>query len=211
MDLYNLRHEYHQAELSRKSLHTSPFSQFEKWMEEALKAGVIEANAMALATADRHGKPFCRMVLMKAFDTTGLTFFTNLTSSKGQQLHYNPQAAVVFWWKELERQVRVEGDIQEVCRRDVQMYFSRRPRASQLATKASRQSQVIPSRHFLEEEVARLQKVYENAEVPLPEEWGGFKLIPTRFEFWQGRAERMSDRFSYALINEVWQIDRLSP
>lgn len=192
-------------------MHQSPFLQFSLWFEEALNAEVVEPNAMALATATLQGTPSCRMVLMKAVDETGFTFFTNIYSKKGQELTANPQASATFWWKELERQVLISGTAAPVPKEEARAYFAKRPHTSQLGTRTSRQDEAVPSREFLEKEYQRLEGLYKNQPVPLPADWGGFKIIPRRFEFWQGRTGRLHDRFSYTLTKDEWVVERLSP
>lgn len=211
MEAKNLRREYLKKRLSRGELKESPFDQFRKWFVDALEEQIIEVNAMTLATASISGKPSCRMVLMKHFDESGLYFFTSYESRKARELKENPQAAALFFWEELERQVIVEGNVEVVSREISQAYFSKRPRGSQLGAWASHQDSVIPSREHLEQEYTRLEESYKAQEIPLPPFWGGFKLIPNRFEFWQGREDRLHDRFSYTQENNLWKIERLSP
>lgn len=223
MDMESFRRNYNLASLMLENLKENPFDQFKHWLEEALKVNVVEPNAMALATASREGKPSCRMVLMKKFDQSGFVFYTNLQSRKSRELTEMPFASATFYWKELERQVLIEGNVNEVNREESKAYFSSRPRGSQLSAWASMQDQIIPSRKPLEEAYEVAEKRYLDAAVPLPEFWGGFRVHPTRFEFWQGRPDRLHDRFQYvpvpsdgfqympAASGSRWQIDRLSP
>lgn len=211
MDIFQLRHEYLQKSLGRNDLCDSPFDQFQNWFDEALKADILEPNAMALASASTCGTPSCRMVLMKNFDSSGIFFFTNLYSRKGVELTTNPRAAVTFWWKELDRQVHVQGSVETVSREYSKYYFSQRPKPSQIGTRSSRQGETIPSRQFLKDEHDRLAALYADTEVPLPADWGGFKIVPHQFEFWQGRENRIHDRFCYVLQDGEWKIARLSP
>lgn len=211
MDEKNLRKEYLKKKLSRNELKASPFDQFRKWFADALEEQVIEVNAFALATATVEGKPSCRMVLMKHFDESGIIFFTNYASRKAHEVTENPQASALFFWKELERQIAIEGKVEPVSEEESKAYFSKRPRGSQLSTWASHQSTEIPSRDYLEQKYVYFDNLYKDQEVPLPHFWGGFRLIPYRFEFWQGRQDRLHDRFSYVEENQVWKISRVSP
>lgn len=211
MDISQLRQEYLLRGLSSKDLNASPFTQFLQWFEESVKAGIREANAFSLATSTLEGTPSCRLVLMKGFDSSGLLFFSNIYSCKSRQLAINPQAAAVFWWKELERQVLIRGRVERLTAAAASGYFSKRPRKSQLGARASRQSEAIPCRDFLKKEYKRLDALYKNCQVPVPQDWGGFKIIPHYFEFWQGRASRLHDRFCYTPLADAWEIKRLSP
>ena len=211
MDIHHLRQEYLQRALAREDLLASPYAQFDLWFQEALKAQVTEPNGMALATATLAGVPSCRLVLMKAFDEKGVIFFTNIYSRKAQDLALNPQAAATFWWKELERQVHIAGSVTALDQAEARAYFAERPRTSQLGTRSSRQSEKIPSREFVEKERQRLDRLYSGLEVPMPADWGGYRLHPQKFEFWQGRACRLHDRFIYLAAADGWTIDRLSP
>ncbi len=211
MDFKDQRKDYAAGTLNRKDLNESPFDQFQHWMEDVLKANVIEPTAMTLATATREGKPSSRVVLMKHFDEDGLIFFTNYESRKARELDSNPVASVTFWWKELERQVIIEGKVERVSRQEDEAYFALRPRLSQISTWASRQDQPLQSREVLENEFVLFEKQFEGQAVPLPPYWGGFRLIPHAFEFWQGRRNRLHDRFSYTRERETWRIQRLSP
>jgi len=211
MDPHALRKEYSQKSLKRKDLAKNPLHQFKLWLDEAIQADLIEPNAMSLATATLQGKPSCRTVLMKAFDEKGFVFFTNMQSRKAQELKENPQAAAIFWWHELERQVTLEGKIEETAPGEAETYFSKRPRGSQLGTWSSQQDQSLESREKLEAAYNHAKERFSRAEVPMPPYWGGFRLIPTRYEFWQGRSDRLHDRFVYVLKEGNWQIERLSP
>jgi pyridoxamine 5'-phosphate oxidase len=165
---------------------------------------------MTIATATQNGIPSARMVLLKAFDETGFTFFTNYKSRKGKELLENPFASILFWWREFERQVRIEGKIEKISRKDSEEYFNLRPLKSRYGALASNQSEGVESREILEKKFADLEKQFgENP--PTPENWGGYKLIPSKFEFWQGRRDRLHDRICYELIKNNWQIKRLSP
>lgn len=211
MDIQHFRRNYTFASLRSKDLGANPFIQFQHWFDEAVKASVVEPNAVALATVSKTGKPSCRMVLMKRFDASGFIFYTNLESRKAQEIKGFPFAVMTFFWKELERQVVIEGEVKEVLRQESETYFSARPRGSQLSAWASAQGQKIPSRDVLEKAYEAVENRYLNKPVPLPDFWGGFCLNPNRFEFWQGRQDRLHDRFQYMLENSKWKIDRLSP
>ncbi len=206
-----MRLDYRLKKLSKNSLNQDPFTQFKDWLEEAVRSQLIEPNAMSLATSAKSGKPSCRTVLLKGFDTRGFMFFTNLESRKARELNENPQASAIFWWRDLERQVLLEGSVETVSQEESSLYFARRPRASQLSAWASHQDAVIASRQLLEEQYRQMDERFRDQSVPKPPFWGGFRLVPERFEFWQGRADRLHDRFQYVLEEGVWKIDRLSP
>ncbi|WP_068467432.1 pyridoxamine 5'-phosphate oxidase [Candidatus Protochlamydia phocaeensis] len=210
LDIHKLRQDYQLRSLDLPDLDPDPIKQFEQWFQEALHAHVLEPNAMTLATASLQAAPSCRTMLLKAIDT-GFIFFTNYESRKGRELDENPQASLGFLWKELERQVIIEGCAEKLSRQESERYFLSRPRGSQLGAWASHQSQVIPSRSALEEAFEHVNKEYEGKIIPLPPYWGGYRLLPKRFEFWQGRHNRLHDRLSYKLINQIWTIERLAP
>ncbi|MGF1589921.1 MAG: pyridoxamine 5'-phosphate oxidase [Pleurocapsa sp.] len=209
----DLRQNYTLAGLSEADLNPHPIKQFEIWFQQALEADLIEPNAMTLATATSDGKPTARIVLLKGVSDRGFVFYTNYESQKGQQLIANPYAALVFLWDRLERQVRIEGKVEQLQPEESAEYFQSRPKASQLGAWASAQSRVIPNREVLEQKLADLQKKYsDDATVPLPQHWGGFRVIPNRIEFWQGRPSRLHDRLVYDLQTDgSWHIERLSP
>jgi pyridoxamine 5'-phosphate oxidase len=188
-----------------------PLAQLERWLGEASGAGLVEPTAMALATVAADGRPSVRMVLFKGLHDGGLTFYTNYDSRKAGELAANARAALVFWWDRLERQVRVEGRVGKLPRAISGRYFHRRPRESQLSAAVSRQSQVVGSRAELEKRYAALERNLGGAEVPLPENWGGFVLVPDLFEFWQGRRGRLHDRLVYRPAGRDWRIERLEP
>ncbi|MDJ0595573.1 MAG: pyridoxamine 5'-phosphate oxidase [Pleurocapsa sp. MO_226.B13] len=207
-----LRQNYTLAGLSETDVNSDPIAQFNVWFQQALDADLLEPNAMTLATATRDGKPTARIVLLKGVDKRGFVFYTNYESQKGQQLITNPYAALVFLWDKLERQVRIEGKVTKLDIEESKEYFHSRPKASQLGAWASDQSQVIPNREVLEQKLASLEAKYKDQTVPLPEHWGGFRVIPSRVEFWQGRPSRLHDRLVYDLQSDrSWQIKRLSP
>ncbi|AKG23608.1 pyridoxamine 5'-phosphate oxidase [Calothrix sp. 336/3] len=207
-----LRKDYTLQDLKETEVDTNPVIQFKTWFDQALAAQIIEPNAMTIATTTRDGKPSARMVLLKDFDERGFVFFTNYHSQKGQELIDNPQGAIVFWWAELERQVRICGTVEKVSEQESDYYFNSRPQNSRLGAWASEQSEVIPYREILEEKLELLQEKYANTEIPRPPHWGGFRVIPTEIEFWQGRASRLHDRLRYSRQEDgSWKIERLSP
>lgn len=208
----DLRREYSLQQLNKKDAHPNPFEQFTLWFDQAVAAKLPEPNAMTLATATSDGKPSARMVLLKDYDERGFVFYTNYKSRKGQQLLANPWGAIAFWWTQLERQVRIEGQIEQVSAEESDAYFHSRPQDSQLGAWASEQSQVIDSREVLEQRLQQLKKEYETKTIPRPPHWGGFRLIPVAIEFWQGRPSRLHDRLLYQRTAEgSWMIQRLSP
>ncbi|BAZ52450.1 pyridoxal 5'-phosphate synthase [Nostoc sp. NIES-4103] len=208
----DLRKDYTLEGLSETEINSNPFIQFKKWFDQALKAQLPEPNAMTLATAMPDGKPSARMVLLKDFDERGFVFFTNYNSRKGQELAENPQASLVFWWAELERQVRISGHVEKVSEIESDQYFESRPAKSRLGAWVSNQSEVIESREVLEQRMQEFQSKYENQEIPRPPHWGGLRVIPAEIEFWQGRSSRLHDRLLYThSIDGSWKIERLSP
>lgn len=212
LSLHDIRKDYRMASLSESDVLSDPFRQFEKWFAEVLHAEVEEANAMTLATVAEDGSPSARIVLLKDFDERGFYFYTNYGSRKARQLDDNPHAAVVFFWKELERQVRIEGIVRRAEPQMSDAYYAARPRESQIGAWASPQSEVIPGRSFLEERVAEIRTRFQEGEVKRPGFWGGFVVAPKRVEFWQGRASRLHDRIQYRLQpDESWVIERLAP
>ncbi len=212
MDTSNLRKEYISDSLNEQDLDPDPFKQFSKWFQQALEAQLLLPDAMTLATATREGKPSARIVLLRGFDERGFVFYTNYESQKGRELAENPYAALVFYWAELERQVRITGQVQKVTREESENYFRSRPLESRLSAWASRQSRVIPSREVLESKVEQLRAEFPNGNIPLPPDWGGFRLVPQTIEFWQGRPNRLHDRFRYTRQpDNSWLIERLAP
>ncbi len=210
-DLAALRQEYSQHELSRASVANDPFEQFGKWFDETVAAEIFEPNAMHLGTASLGGVPSGRTVLLKGFDATGFTFFTNYNSRKGRELAANPNCYLHFFWKELERQIFIRGIAAKVSTQESDKYFAKRPYKSQIGALASAQSSVIESRETLEQQFEELVAKYPEGSVPRPENWGGFTVTPSEFEFWQGRRSRLHDRIRYRLKEGIWHIDRLSP
>ncbi|WP_416676853.1 pyridoxamine 5'-phosphate oxidase [Egbenema bharatensis] len=212
MDVHHLREEYTQSELSRKHLQQDPFKQFELWLQQACHAELPEPNAMTLATVSAQGEPFVRTVLLKYFDQDGLVFFTNYESRKARQIDENPHVALLFPWLTLQRQVQITGTAAKISTAESLQYFATRPRGSQLGAWCSPQSSVISSRQMLLVEFERMKQQFLNREIPLPSFWGGYRVIPNRFEFWQGRSNRLHDRFLYARQgNGGWDIQRLAP
>jgi len=209
--LNNLRREYKLNKLSEETVHKSPFSQFESWFKQVMKMGLIEPNAMILATANKKSNPSVRVVLIKAISNKGITFFTNYNSRKGQDLSQNSSASLLFFWAELERQVRIEGKIKKISRAESQKYFDTRPVESRIAAWASEQSKKIPGREHLELKFQKLEKKFTGKKIPVPPNWGGFRLVPEYFEFWQGRESRLHDRICYKKVNKNWKIFRLAP
>jgi len=209
--IQNLRQDYRHASLTETDIDENPFKQFEKWFKDAVTSQLFEPNVMTLATAGLSGKPTARILLLKGFDEHGFIFFSNYDSKKGKELEENPYAAMVFFWAELERQVRIEGVISKVNEDTSSAYFHSRPKGSQIGAAASPQSSIIPNREVLEEQVALLTEKYSDQEVPRPLNWGGYQLKPTHIEFWQGRSSRLHDRIAYTEVNGTWVINRLAP
>ena len=210
-DIASLRKEYKREELTEESVAANPFDQFRAWFDEALAAQLPEPTAMTLATADTQGVPSARTVLLKGVDETGFVWYTNYASEKGQCLEQNPVAAILFFWPELERQVRISGTVERVSRDESEAYFHSRPRESQLGAWASHQSTVVASREDLEQSYAAMQQQFADGEIPLPPTWGGYRLSPLRIEFWQGRQSRMHDRIRYRRSDGGWVTERLAP
>lgn len=207
-----MRKDYGLAGLLEKDLAKNPFLQFEKWFQEAEAARLVEPNAMSLATTGRDGRPSVRTVLLKHCDGRGFVFYTNLESRKGRELADHARAALLFPWVALERQVIAEGPVTQVSREEADAYFHSRPRASQLAAWASPQSTVVAGRAVIEESYRVVEKKYEGREVPLPPQWGGYRLAPETVEFWQGRRSRLHDRLRYRRDpGGDWTVERLAP
>lgn len=210
-DVASLRNEYAKMELNQNSCESSPYNQFEKWFDEAIKADILEPNAMVLSTANLKGAPSQRTVLLKGFDQTGFTFYTNYASRKGKEIASNSQVSILFPWYALERQIIISGTIEKTSREDAETYFHSRPRGSQLGAYVSNQSETLTDRNEIERKLEALEKEFEGKKIPLPENWGGYEIIPHRFEFWQGRKSRLHDRIQYELENNIWKTSRLSP
>lgn len=210
MDLAALRQEYMRAGLHEKDLEADPLAQFGNWFEEALRSGVALPNAMTLATATKRGRPSARAVLLKGFDERGFVFYTHYRSRKGRELEENPQAMLLFCWEELERQVGIEGRASRVSAAESDDYFASRPLGSRLSAIVSPQSERVTSREALEILLEQAAKRWREAP-PRPEHWGGYRLAPERFEFWQGRKDRLHDRLCYSRAGGGWKIERLAP
>ena len=198
--------------LRRSDLDPNPIRQFAHWFTAAIEAGIRDVNAMSLATAGTDARPSVRIVLLKSFDQDGFVFFTNYDSAKGEQLKANPYAALGFYWIELDRQIRITGKVQKTSRKESEAYFHSRPVGSQLGAWVSRQSTVIDARRVLDARMAEMTERFGNKRIPLPPHWGGYRLKPDIIEFWQGRLNRLHDRFRYTrLADGSWQMDRLAP
>lgn len=211
-DLIEERRDYSANTLAASDLAATPVEQFRHWMKQARDAKILDASAMAVATADQHGQPHVRIVLLKKFDETGFAWYTYQESDKGRQLAENPQASILFYWRELERQVRIEGHVIPLDPSDADEYFYSRPEGSRFSAAASIQSAPVANRLELENKVAALHKQYPDGNVPRPPVWAGYKLQPERFEYWQGRDDRLHDRFIYQKNDSgSWQTQRLSP
>ncbi|WP_299735615.1 pyridoxamine 5'-phosphate oxidase [uncultured Endozoicomonas sp.] len=212
MDISHLREEYTQAGLNRDNLDENPFAQFELWFQQAEQAQLPEPNSMSLATADADGVPSLRTVLLKYFDDSGFVFFTNYSSNKSKDITSNPQVAIMFPWIPLERQVIVRGRAEKISTAESLKYFTSRPEGSQLGAWVSHQSSVITGRKVLEMKLEEMKRKFKEGKIPLPDFWGGYRVVPEKIEFWQGRPSRLHDRFLYTrLPSNDWQIERLAP
>lgn len=207
----DIRTDYQQATLDEATIGNSPIAFFKQWFGEAQDAKAEEVNAMTLATVDSTNRPHARIVLLKDVDEQGFVFYTNYESDKGQQLAANPNAALVFFWKELERQVRIEGTVAKVSEAESDRYFHSRPAQSRIGAWASPQSSIIADRQVIERAEKKYQEAFSDGNIPRPNHWGGYRVLPTYIEFWQGRSSRLHDRISFRLINGVWQKARLAP
>ena len=212
-DIAAIRKEYRLQSLNETDAQDEPMQQFDRWWQDALHSRIEEVNAMTLVTATREGKPSARIVLLKGYDENGFCFFTNYASKKGQELGGNPQAALVFFWKELERQVRIEGIAEKLSEEESDTYFNSRPPESRLGAWSSPQSAVIGSRDILESNMAEYKEKFGRSTIPRPPHWGGYRIVPALIEFWQGRENRLHDRLQYTrdLHSERWSRVRLAP
>lgn len=209
--LIALRRDYSTATLDEADVSPNPLEQFGIWMEQALAADVLDVEAMALATVSGDGTPSARVVLLRGYDARGFSFYTNYESSKATDLAANSKCALVFHWREIERQVRIQGVADQVSDEESERYFATRPRGSQLGAWASKQSTVLKNRHELEQRWQALEKEYTGCEIPRPAFWGGYRVAPEMMEFWQGRRSRLHDRLRYLKTNDGWKIERLAP
>jgi pyridoxamine 5'-phosphate oxidase len=211
MSLEQQRREYRYGRLTRESLDDSPFEQFDRWLRQAIDGPITDPTAMSLATVDRAGRPWQRIVLLKHADSRGFVFYTNLGSRKAEDIAHNPEVSLHFPWLAMDRQVVIGGRAERLGFREVVSYFASRPRESQLAAWASRQSRRIGSRQALEAQFTAMKEKFGRGEVPLPDFWGGYRVVPREFEFWQGGERRLHDRFQYLRADDQWQIARLAP
>ncbi|GAC1442934.1 MAG: pyridoxamine 5'-phosphate oxidase [Sediminibacterium sp.] len=212
LPIADIRRDYKLQSLNEADIAADPFDQFNRWWQEAINSHIDEVNAMTLATATKDGIPSARIVLLKGYDKNGFVFFTNYNSHKGMELALNPYAALVFFWKELERQVRIEGRVEKTSEADSNTYFQSRPAGSRIGAWASPQSSVIADRRVIEDLVSAYGKKFESGAIPRPAGWGGYIVKPVKMEFWQGRADRLHDRLQYTLKEEGnWFIERLAP
>jgi pyridoxamine 5'-phosphate oxidase len=211
MDIGELRRDYSQRGLDRADLNPDPFGQFELWFQQAREAELLEPNALVLSTVSPAGMPYQRTVLLKYFDREGFVFFTNYGSRKAQHMAANTQVSLLFPWYPLERQLAIAGNASKISSTESLRYFASRPRGSQLGAWVSQQSSIISSRQLLEMQFEKMKEKFLNQSVPLPDFWGGYRVSPISFEFWQGRPSRLHDRFLYSLEGNNWAIARLSP
>ena len=210
-DIQKLRHEYTKLSLDESQVDPNPFNQFRTWFQEAIKAKVAEPNAFNFATVDANGKPHQRILLLKGLEGDKFKFYTNYSSAKANEIVANPNVSLNFFWMELERQVRIDGIARKLPLEESEAYFRSRPHLSQIGAHSSNQSEVVPNRQYLEEKFKENMDKFEEGNVPLPETWGGYEIVPNFFEFWQGRPSRFHDRITYRILDGNWEIKRLSP
>jgi len=212
MSIADIRKDYSLQTLDENDVASNPIDQFTKWWKEAVSSDIDEVNAMTLATVSSEGIPAARIVLLKGYDKNGFVFFTNYDSKKGQDMLSHPLAALVFFWKELERQVRISGRVEKVSAEESDAYFQSRPEGSRLGAWASPQSKAINNRQVIEEQLVAYQQTYHLQPIPRPPHWGGYRVVPDTIEFWQGRSSRLHDRIQYKLDSVgIWEISRLAP
>jgi pyridoxamine 5'-phosphate oxidase len=211
MSIADIRKDYQLKSLAESEVAKNPFDQFSIWWEEAVQSAIVEVNAMALSTVSPEGRPSSRIVLLKGYNEEGFVFFTNYTSDKGKQIEQNQYVSLLFFWKELERQVRIEGTASKVAAEESDAYFESRPVGSRLGAWASPQSQKIVDREILDKELEKVTTQFSEQQIPRPPHWGGYRVKPTRIEFWQGRSSRLHDRILYEQVDKQWQIGRLAP
>ncbi|MDJ0940207.1 MAG: pyridoxamine 5'-phosphate oxidase [Woeseiaceae bacterium] len=212
MDVSDLRRSVEDRDLNREDLDDDPIAQFERWFGEACEHVPFEPNGVALCTVDSNGRPSSRTVLMKYFDESGFVFFTNYTSNKARDIEANNQVSMLFFWRELGRQLKINGRAEKIAATETLKYFATRPRGSQIGAWVSEQSSIVTSRTLLEAKFDEMKRKFSNKEVPLPSFWGGYRVVPEQIEFWQGRTNRLHDRFQYRRgDDDSWTIERLAP
>ena len=211
LKIADIRKDYKLESLLEKNVEANPIQQFSVWWEEAIKSEIDEVNAMTLATVGSSGKPSARIVLLKGYTDEGFVFFTNYLSHKGAEMDENPNVALVFFWKELERQIRIEGTVVKISKEDSDTYFNSRPQGSKIGAWASPQSTPIAGRHIIEENVQKYTEKFSTEKLTRPPHWGGYMVTPVKIEFWQGRSSRLHDRIQYTLLGNEWNIERLAP
>ncbi len=209
-NIADIRRDYSLLSLSENDMAVNPIEQFARWWNDAINSEIAEVNAMTLATATKDGKPSARIVLLKGFDENGFIFFTNYESHKGKELEENPYAALIFFWKEIERQIRIEGEVKKIDAAESDAYFNSRPEGSRIGAWASPQSNIIANRELLEQNVKQYAEEFKNS-IPRPPFWGGYRVMPLKIEFWQGRSNRLHDRIQYTKTEGSWKVDRLAP
>jgi pyridoxamine 5'-phosphate oxidase len=210
-NIADIRKDYKLQSLSEEDVSTNPFVQFQKWWDDAIASNIDEVNAMALATVNKDGKPSARIVLLKGMNETGFNFYTNYESHKAKDMEANPHVALILFWKELERQIRIEGVVSKLSAEESDEYFSSRPEGTKIGAWSSPQSSVIKNREILEENVIAIKEKFENLAIDRPPFWGGYIVKPSLIEFWQGRSSRLHDRIEYSLQNGQWMLNRLAP
>ena len=211
LSIAGIRKDYRLESLREKDVKANPMQQFSVWWDEAIKSEIDEVNAMTLATVGSSGKPSARIVLLKGYTDEGFVFFTNYLSHKGAEMDENPNVALVFFWKELERQIRIEGTVEKISEEDSDTYFNSRPEGSKIGAWASPQSTPIAGRHIIEENVQKYTEKFNTEKLTRPPHWGGYMVTPVKIEFWQGRSSRLHDRIQYTLRGNEWNIERLAP